>query len=471
MFPPRPAKFLSFAGRLVGLCLIFLGVGLQAQTLKSPNIVTARSYSGQFVVKGPQTAPTLPIKVQGDKDSDDGLIGLEAGALAVTCEQVKHALLKQLDREDHWKDKVYVEIAPDAEDDSDILMATVKYRDGWRYQLRLPVRIDPDKLLLAIVRTSLLELANRNSKGHSADLPLWLTEGMTKHLIATSPTPLVMQPKKLKDILPKVAPSRLIEDPLLEPRAHLQKYNAWTFQEMSLPSDVQMNPLEWTHFRHCAHVLVQSLLRTPNGPKNLGAMLDAMPNYLNWQFALLEGFQGQFASPLDIEKWWSLTLVDLKSFDSHNRWTYQPAVRRLDQILDTSVTLDPGVDAVPTQRNLELQLLIDLVEWDQQRPYIMDVISQLIFFQIHAPEDLVKLAGDYRITLMEYVNSRDTAAKTTRRGEVATSHKVIVRETLDKLKLLDVLRSDFRAYQEDRLDDITKSAPAEPPAELVGTPE
>jgi len=48
-----------------------------------------------------------------------------------------------------------------------------------------------------------------------------------------------------------------------------------------------------------------------NGRACLREMLAQLPAFYNWQFAFLKGFQPWFQRPLDVEKWWALTVVRL----------------------------------------------------------------------------------------------------------------------------------------------------------------
>ena len=51
------------------------------------------------------------------------------------------------------------------------------------------------------------------------------------------------------------------------------------------------------------------LLRLPDGRACLQRMLAQLPQHYNWQFAFLEAFHARFERPLDVEKWWALSLA------------------------------------------------------------------------------------------------------------------------------------------------------------------
>ena len=50
-------------------------------------------------------------------------------------------------------------------------------------------------MIRAIVQTLLLEVANRQARERSAEIPLWLAEGLTQHLLAAAEADLVLEPQ------------------------------------------------------------------------------------------------------------------------------------------------------------------------------------------------------------------------------------------------------------------------------------
>ena len=56
--------------------------------------------------------------------------------------------------------------------------------DGWSYQVQLPDVLSRTRLAQAMTVVLLLEFANRNAGTHSAEIPAWLTDGLSQQLLA-----------------------------------------------------------------------------------------------------------------------------------------------------------------------------------------------------------------------------------------------------------------------------------------------
>ena len=82
----------------------------------------------------------------------------------------------------------------DAEDGEPIVITTLRYSDGWAYRLEIPEQVDGPRLVKSLAQVLLLELANRNARARQAELPLWLTEGLTAHLQATALPNFTLEP-------------------------------------------------------------------------------------------------------------------------------------------------------------------------------------------------------------------------------------------------------------------------------------
>ena len=58
--------------------------------------------------------------------------------------------------------------------------------DGWNYQVQLPDVVSRTRFARALTGVLLLELANRDAHARSAEIPAWLTDGLSQELLATA---------------------------------------------------------------------------------------------------------------------------------------------------------------------------------------------------------------------------------------------------------------------------------------------
>ncbi|MGA1238607.1 MAG: hypothetical protein ACO34E_17290 [Limisphaerales bacterium] len=157
----------------------------------SPNGLL-RSHSGQFVVTRYESTPgRQPPSSQASTNS--ALIPLEPATLAITAERVRQALLKELLQPDFWQARVYVVIDNRLPQNSPALIGATRFTQGWRYQIELPNSIEPLKLVRGLTQVLLLEFANRSQPSRSAEIPLWLSEGLTQQILHQSLFDLVVR--------------------------------------------------------------------------------------------------------------------------------------------------------------------------------------------------------------------------------------------------------------------------------------
>ena len=188
----------------------------------------------------------------------------------------------------------------------------------------------------ALTGVLLLELANRDAGERSAEIPAWLADGLAQQLLADSPARIFFSPPiKMENRVPE---DRIITikrgvDPLAAARLVLQDRPALTFDQLSWPDDAQMSGADGGLYFASAQLFVSDLMRLNGGPAQLRAMLDALPNYYNWQTAFRAAFSAEFPTPLDLEKWWALQTVSFIARDAGPQWTPAVSLEKLDEIL------------------------------------------------------------------------------------------------------------------------------------------
>lgn len=455
---------IRWAGVAALALLIPAGVFGQDVTLDR---IRVESRTQQFVVHGP-SAETVTPEAPGSSH-----VRVTPYSLAIICSRIRSAFNEQVGLEDRWKHRIHVVINPLLASNTDVVVAASRLLNGWVYRIEMPQRIEKEKLARCVVRTLLQEYADRSAKGRSAAIPLWLTEGATQQVLRSAATPLFPPVKERSAIAFDRGVQaggdvsvRLVENPSAEPfifsgsryeeplktvKETLGRFEAMTFADFGVAGEKRLSGDEWTLFQGCSHLLVARLLELPEGKAAFRGMLDESSKFLNWQLAFLKGFEAHFSTPLDVEKWWSLQVFNLSQPDHETRLGNLAGLARLDAVLDSSVTIRTGEgdEAAAEADQFPLQVMMDLVDYSDQRAAIMEIVLRLRRLRWLVSDDLIKLTDDYARELNEYIARRDKArGSRPRRGRVSANESTIIRQTLDRLKLLDIIRADTREIEE-----------------------
>ena len=374
--------------------------------LPDGGVRTVKSSSGQFVVRGPALAQLST----NSGFANSTLIELDPNILAVTCERIKQALLRELPMADLWRGRVYVEINSALSTNQAPLVFAKPYLNGWQYQVELARSIEKPKLVSGLVQVLLLEIANRNAGLRSAEIPLWLSEGIAQTLVHGSEVDLVVpHPQRNFNLvnLSWQARQAARRDPLGEARERLQTHAALSFGKLSdeLPNSVPEDT--WKTFRASAQLFVHQLVRLPGGRPRLVAMLYELPLYLNWQTAFLGAFRGLFPRPLDVEKWWAVTITHFTGQDPTQAWAMPVALQKLDEALHPPVLISASRKDMPQRSRMSVQRIIK--EWDylRQRIVLKGVTTQLFSVRLKSPPELVAQVEEYRAAIEAYLAKRD----------------------------------------------------------------
>ncbi|MBI3875054.1 MAG: hypothetical protein HY300_03645 [Verrucomicrobia bacterium] len=440
-----------------GFALALGGVVLRLSAAFEPNqFDTFESHSQQFFVTG--LRPGVFIGMPDGSRPPANFIRLEPAVVVVNCERVKDALLRELRLKDQWHGRIRVTLAPDMLPTQPAVVNREHYRDGWQYRMFVPHFAEPPALARAITGALLLELANRNNPtDHAGEVPLWAIEGMAAHLLATgkliflegSSAPVLATGRfnVITDPRAVFIVSSRIADPYQEPRARLHLAGPLSFNDLSQPRAEQLRGESREIFRSSAHVFVSELMKLPDGPAGFAEFLRQLPNFLNAQLAFQRAFGQHFQNTLDIEKWWSLTLVNIVGRDAQQRWTQPTSLDKLDDLLVAHVEWRVRTNALPEHRAIKLQQFLGQADFAQERVAMAELIAQLTALQNQASPELARLVADYRRTLDTYLKKRDKAGQGfTIANRMAPSHRVAISDAARQLDLLDVIREDFHRF-------------------------
>lgn len=430
--------------RSLTLLILVLACGSLRAAVPTSPLVSVRSNSRQFVVYG------IPLKQKPLLDQRSR-VRLDPSLLAVSCERIKQALLGELGLPDRWRGKVLVVSQFTTVTNRPIDIQSTCYREGWQYRMDLADEVEPSKLIRAVVHVLLLELANRQAGTHSAEIPLWLTEGLTGHLSAVSSVDLVLRmemvlkAKAAVEHTPRIAQPEYRREALRTARAQLRDHEACTFNEMSLPTAGTLSGERWDIYKVSSHLLVAELLKLPDGRQRLQLFLQLLPQYLNWQIAFLQAYQPYFGSLLDVEKWWALRLAQIEGEDLWFGWSKPAVWNQWEAILRVNVMVSEMDARLPSYSSVPLQRMIELYDYAAQKEVLVTKLGQLAFLRQQASPKVKPAIDSYIQTLKDYMSRREAAGyEPAMKGLPTPRPQVLVEETVRRLDALDQRREAMR---------------------------
>lgn len=411
-----------------------------------PDTVSIRSVSGQFVAHGARQHS--PSAVPPDLATNLNCVELEPALLTVSGERIKQALCRELGDASPWRGKIHLVLRPAHSGDDPVNIVAERFRDGWTYRVGLPQVVERQRFVRALVHSILVEMANRKAGDRSAEIPLWLTEGLTQHLLNSSEIQIIFPPPRWAvhglEINPMIIEARR-QDPLESARRSLRERPPLTLEELSWPTDEKMADDLGEAYRRSAQLFVTELLRLKNGRDCLRAMLGELASCYNWQTAFFRAFHTHFARQLDLEKWWALQLVNFTGRDLGQLWTVEESWRKLDQIVRTPVEVRRAANELPAHAEVTLQSIIR--EWDtlRQTPVLNSKLRELELARSRIAPEIAGLAEEYRQAITSYLHRRDQVGLVFPVSKLAQpTVKPIVRDAVKQLDALDVKRIALR---------------------------
>lgn len=413
-----------------------------------PGANLARSVSGQFIVTSRASGPAAwLLATMPGLATNTEVVRLEPALLAVSAERIKHKLWQELGLKltTPWQGKIYLTLQPVRTLNDSVTVLSERFADGWNYRVNLPEVLPRTRFLRAMTGVVLLEYANRAGGGRSAEIPAWLTDGLSQQLLATGVVEMVLSsPTRTVNGLVEsrtVATQRGL-DPLADARITLRDHPALTFEQLSWPTEDQVSGADGGVYRASAQLFVDELLKLKDGPKNVRTMLQTSPHYFNWQTAFQNAFRADFAQPLDVEKWWALQVISFVARDPGPTWTPAASREKLDEILSVAVDFRTSSNALPVHAEVSLQAVIRNFDPTRQTAILQTKLRDLDLVQLRMARLLAPLVAGYRTALADYLGQNRRPALATPFGKHSSSapSKASVRETLAKLDQLDAQR-------------------------------
>jgi hypothetical protein len=405
---------------------LFFHAAARAQMPQPGAMGTSSSVSGQFVVIGSNPATTSAHSRIAITDPE--WVRLEPALLAVSAERVKKAIWRALgiDPASRWRGRIYLALHPAASSDEDVTIISTRVAGVWNYRVELPDVLFRTRLARAFTGAVLLELANRgNSSDHSAEIPAWLTEGLSQQLLAASGAEMILSPPdKAVNGLP-VNRSITVErgmDAFADARPVLQKHPALDFEQLSWPDDAQLRGDDGGVYRVSAQLFVSKLLELNHGPEHLRAMLQMLPRCYNWQTAFRAAFAADFPQPVDLEKWWVLQTVSFAAGDDGPIWTFAASRSRLDEILSVPAEFRFASNSLPVHVVVSLQSVVHNFDSARQTAILQAKVRALGLVQWRMDPQCAVLAAAYREVLADYLGRGNDVAPAPRAARAAAQN-------------------------------------------------
>jgi hypothetical protein len=441
------------------LCILLAAIATSVNSQPAPSEkVSTRSVSGQFIIYD-QRAPD-PSPLAAWAETNLSMVRLDPTLLTISCERIKQDLCHDLGSTSPWRGRVLLALRSANDADEPITVTSEKFNDNWQYRIELADIASRARYIRAMVEVVLLEMANRNAGARSAELPLWLSEGFTQQLLAS---------KQIEIILPPPRPganglamvSRVVnarrENPLEHARQQLREHELLTFEDLSWPADDQLTGENREVYQLSSQLLVSELLHLKNGPACLRAMLDQLPQVYNWQFAFLRAFAPFFQRPLDIEKWWTLHLVQFTGREVAQRWPLEESWLKLEAAVNPPVEVRAEMNELPLHTAVPLQIIVR--EWDpaRQTPALKYKLRELEMLRLRTAPPLLGLVDEYHQTVDRFLQHRDQTGLLHRLHRGAD----LKRATEEAVKQLDALEARRLAARPAH-ETITAAQPPSP---------
>jgi hypothetical protein len=431
-------------------CAVFVCASIGAPALPA-GMTATRSFSGQFVISAPPPISAL-ARLPGVITNAE-LVRLEPAELAVSAERIKKTLWSQLGigATTPWKGQIFLALHPARSVGETVTIVSVRIAGVWNYRIDLPDVLSHTRLVRAITGAVLLELANRNNQGdRAAEIPAWLTEGLSQQILASGVRDLIVTPPdKLVNGFPEnryLVVERGV-DPLAKARAVLRARPALTCEQLSWPDEAQLNGDDGGAYRASAQLFVSELLATRDGARNLLSMLRALPRCYNWQTSFRVAFAAEFPQPIDLEKWWALQAYSFAGRAVGSGWTAATSRDRLNEILSVAVEMRSAPTNLPLRGVVSLQAVIRNFDPVQQTRVLQTKVHDLELAQYCVAPPFAGLTDDYRRTLVDYLGVRVNAARvypaSGKNAPVGWQRKSAV----DTLRILDALDSQRRVIE------------------------
>jgi len=380
--------------------------------------------------------------------TNTALVQLEPWVLVVSCERIKDVLWRELNVTTPAAGKIFIFLYRAESADDHITITPQQFSDGWSYRLDMPDLISHDHYLSVMTYILLLELANRNADGRSAEIPLWLREGVARQMLAGHEAELIPLIPQWNvnglTITPIVMEGRR-QDPLAHAHEVLMANPALTFEEMSWTSSDDLRGEPGEQFRSSAQLFVARLLNLRNGHVAFSSFVQSLPRYYNWQLALFNAYHNEFSTTADVEKWWAINVVQFTGHDLSHAWSLEVSLQHLESTIRPAVEVRTAANQAPLHTDTTLQTIIRDWKQSQRDDTLRQVINELAVLKVRLAPAVAQVADSYQATLNSYFKDRqqfDGVSESKRPSSITEAS--VMRTALKNLDALDAQRAALR---------------------------
>jgi hypothetical protein len=457
----RPARSARRFASLLGCCLLAFADTLLAQRVPQSTAVYSRS--GQFIVQSAPSGAGSSFDVNSSTNYQ--YLRLDPSVVAVSCERIKQILCRELGAAPAWRGKVFVVLRPSRKGDEPVAIMPERFSEGWQYRVELPNPVERTWYLRAIVQVVLLEMANREAGLHSAEIPVWLNEGLTQRLLMfnsaevllAAPTPLgggvAVRAIGASESRGNAVFTHEVHTNNLRQELHnrMREHPPLSFDELSWPDADQFSGEKAEAYAASAQLFLTELLTLSGGNTCLRAMLAGLPQRYNWQFAFLDAFQNWFKRPRDIEEWWMLQSMHFSGRELTETWTADESWEKLAQALNTAVQIRTDSNELPVYTEVALQTIVRDWADAQQTEALSNKQRELDLLRLWLAPELGSLALEYEKTILAFLQQRGGTAMGLLFGRRSALDR-LTDETVQILDGLDARRQSMRPSKAAPLD-------------------
>jgi hypothetical protein len=382
---------------------------------------------------------------------------LDPSLLVVSCERLKGLVLEELGLADQWQGRIDLTINPSLAEDKGPQLTAIRGAGTWTYELELPGSVQQEILLRSLIQTLLLEIANRQAGVQSAEIPLWLVEGMSAELQANNLPTFILQPGQHWST--NIVWNKETQMMQME----LSRRPPLTFQQLSWPRMSDLTEEGLPLYRSCAQLFLEQLLRLDGGRACLRSMIEHFPEHWNWQTAFLLAFHSHFDQLLDVEKWWGVSCVDFVRRGKTQTWSAEDCRKELQGSLDVPVEVHFDAGQMPVDAKITLQEVIR--QWPPHDAFdaVQRAISGLRFLAPRATPEVRPLVDLYLKTLLDYQSATQATERERPLGKHTPSFLAGAKaDAIQQLNALDRQREAFWPHA---------VSPRLPQLSAVGQPE
>ena len=164
---------------------LFLPAVARAQSPLPDAAATRSSASGQFTVIGAKLAVRRPPPGTPSPTPNWSGSNPRCWPFPPSASRNRSGASWALTPLTPWRGRIFLALHPAASPDENVTIISTRFAGVWNYRVELPDVLSRTRLTRALTGAVLLELANRDNSGdRSAEIPAWLTEGLSQQLLA-----------------------------------------------------------------------------------------------------------------------------------------------------------------------------------------------------------------------------------------------------------------------------------------------